>query len=58
VKVNKVKKIQNNDFTVVLTCEFCLRTQEVFSVGGNDTHFQKMILPKIKCDKCGRSTKP
>lgn len=51
----KIKEILNRnrrDFTAIYQCEHCGFEEE--SGGYDDSYFHQEIIPKMKCDKCGK----
>lgn len=51
----KIKKILNRnrrDFTAIYECEHCDFEEE--RGGYDDSYFHQEVLPKRKCDKCGK----
>lgn len=52
-----IKKITDqirNDFSAILECEHCGHEQKLNS-GYNDDYYHTKVMPKMKCDKCGKS---
>lgn len=44
---------QGNDFTGVLECEHCGKTERLTS-GYHDTYYHTKVIPSIRCRSCGK----
>lgn len=52
----KIKKILNQhrrDFDAIYECQFCGHEKKQY--GYDDSHFHLVVIPKMVCDKCGKS---
>jgi ribosomal protein L37AE/L43A len=53
MKINKILYQHRRDFTAVYECSFCGHTEE--GRGYDDAYFHRNVIPKMICDKCGKS---
>lgn len=44
------------DFKAILICEHC-NHEQILEDGYDDAYFHREVIPKIKCDKCGKIAK-
>ena len=52
----KIKEITNQsrrDFSAIYECEHCGFTKT--GSGYDDDNFHRNVIPKMKCDKCGKT---
>jgi len=52
----KIKKITNQnrrDFTAIYECEHC--SHSIQSGGYDDANFHENVIPKMVCQKCGKT---
>lgn len=53
MKIHRITSQHRNDFSAVLECEHCGDHQYLRS-GYNDDNYHLNVLPRIKCDNCGK----
>lgn len=51
MKIKKITSQIRRDFTAILECEHCNKTQEVD--GYDDDYYHRNVIPTIKCNSCG-----
>jgi len=52
MKIQKIESQYRRDFYAFYECEHCGHTRR--SSGYDDDNFHRNVIPKMKCDKCGR----
>ena len=52
MKIKKIVSQNRRDFTAVYECEHCGHEKEAH--GYDDTHFHQAVIPKMKCERCGK----
>lgn len=55
MKIKKIKSQHRRDFIAIYECEHCKTTRE--GSGYDDDNFHQNVIPKMKCDKCGETSK-
>ena len=53
MKIKEVRSQNRRDFLAIYVCEDCGNTQD--GDGYDDRNFHDNVIPKMKCDKCGKS---
>lgn len=54
MKIKEITEQYRRDFTAIFECEHC---GSWFKANGyNDHYFHNMVIPSMKCKKCGKST--
>lgn len=53
MKIKKVTWQHRRDFEAIYECEHCKATEK--SSGYDDANFHKNVIPKMKCEKCGKT---
>ena len=56
MKIKEITWQHRRDFSAIYECEFCGHSQEDNS-GYDDRYYHDNVIPNMKCDKCGKSTK-
>jgi hypothetical protein len=51
--IKNIIKQHRRDFTAVYKCEHCDHEEE--SSGYDDGNFHNNVIPKFKCEKCGKT---
>ena len=53
MKIKKITRRNRRDFTAIMICEHC---DHIFEnkYGYDDTYYHSKIIPKMKCNKCGK----
>ena len=52
MKIQKILSQHRRDFTAIYECEHCGHTEK--SDGYDDSFFHQNVIPKMKCEKCGK----
>lgn len=55
MKVKEITSQNRRDFYAIYECEHCGATKK--SYGYDDTNFHVNVIPKMKCEKCGKTAK-
>jgi len=53
MKIKKIISQSRRDFTAMMICEHC-GDEEINSSGYDDDFYHNKVIPKMKCDKCGK----
>ena len=53
MKIKKIISQSRRDFIAIYVCEYCGSTEE--GSGYDDDNFHRNVIPKIKCNKCGKT---
>jgi len=53
MKIKEILSEHRNDFTAMLECEHCKALQKLSS-GYHDNHYHVHVMPRIKCEACGK----
>ena len=53
MKIKTIKSQNRRDFTAIYKCEHC--GHEKTGVGYDDANFHENVIPKMKCDECGKT---
>lgn len=56
MKIKKITWQYRRDFSAIYECEFCGHNQDN-DAGYDDRFYHDNVIPEMKCDKCGKSTK-
>ena len=54
MKINKINNRYRRDFYATYECEHCGYTKD--GSGYDDDYFHSEVIPKMKCDKCGKTS--
>ena len=54
MKIKKITSQNRRDFSAIYECEHCGYTTEEY--GYDDANFHQNVIPKMECDKCGKSS--
>lgn len=54
MKINKIIYQNRRDFRAIYECEGCGHKKE--GKGYDDAFFHNTIIPRMKCDKCGKTS--
>lgn len=54
MKVQKMVSQHRRDFQAIYECEHCKHTYQGY--GYDDEYFHHVVIPGIKCEKCGKSS--
>ena len=52
MKIKEILSQNRRDFIAIYECEHCGETKE--AGGYDDSHFHNNVIPKMKCEKCGK----
>ena len=52
MKIKQIKSQSRRDFTAIYECEHCGCLKN--GSGYDDTNFHQNVIPKMKCDSCGK----
>ena len=55
MKIKEIISQSRRDFIAVYVCEHC--DHEVKGRGYDDTNFHHNVIPKMKCESCGKTAK-
>jgi hypothetical protein len=53
MKIKEFKSQHRRDFRAIYECEHCGATKEGY--GYDDANFHDNVIPRMKCDSCGKS---
>ena len=53
MKIKQITSQSRRDFTAIYICEHC--GSEKKSYGYDDANFHQNVIPKMKCEKCGKT---
>jgi ribosomal protein L37AE/L43A len=53
MRIKEVTDRNRRDFTAIYECEHC--QAEITRGGYDDGYFHKQVIPKMKCEKCGKT---
>jgi ribosomal protein L37AE/L43A len=53
MKIKEITSQHRRDFMAIYECEHC--GYEEKSGGYDDRHFHENVIPKLKCEKCGKT---
>lgn len=53
MKIQKIVSQDRRDFTAIYECEHCGATKRDY--GYDDGYFHRQVVPKMKCDACGKT---
>ena len=53
MKIKEIERQSRRDFYAIYVCQFCGHEQR--GSGYDDAFFHSTVIPKMKCDKCGKS---
>ena len=53
MKIHKIISQYRRDYQAVMVCEHCDHKQN--DSGYDDTNYHVNVIPKIKCDACGKT---
>ena len=51
--IKKIESRHRRDFIAMYECEYCGFVNQ--SSGYDDTNFHENVIPKMKCQKCGKT---
>lgn len=54
MKIKKITHQNRRDFTAIYVCEGC--GNEIEDYGYDDTYFHRNVIPKKKCENCGKTS--
>jgi len=54
MKIKKITSQHRRDFTATMECEHCGHEQKL-KTGYDDSNYHQNVIPKMKCEKCGKS---
>ena len=54
MRIQKIISQHRRDFTAIYVCEHCGFTKEHY--GYDDDNFHQNVIPKMKCEKCGKKS--
>ena len=54
MKIKKITHQNRRDFTAIYVCEGC--EHEIEAGGYDDTNFHHNVIPKMKCENCGKTS--
>ena len=52
MKIKTIESQSRRDFRAIYECEHCGHTEK--STGYDDANFHQNVIPKMKCEKCGK----
>ena len=52
MKIQQITSQSRRDFRAIYECEHCGHSQH--GSGYDDSYFHSEVIPKMKCDKCGK----
>lgn len=52
MKIKTIESQSRRDFTAIYECEHCGHEKE--GNGYDDAYFHNNVIPKMKCNKCGK----
>lgn len=52
MKIKRIESQSRRDFNAIYECEHCGHTKKGY--GYDDDNFHRNVIPKMKCDKCGK----
>ena len=55
MKIKKFISQHRRDFTAIFICEHC--NHEEKKSGYDDEYFHSSVIPKMKCEKCGKEAR-
>lgn len=55
MRIKEITTQSRRDFTAIMECEFC-NTEWVNRYGYDDRNYHDNVIPRMKCDRCGKST--
>lgn len=53
MKIKEITYQNRRDFTAVYVCEYC--GSETKQGGYDDANFHQNVIPKTRCEKCGKT---
>lgn len=53
MKIKKIISQHRRDFKAIYECEHC--GYETTGTGYDDDHFHRNVIPKLPCNKCGKT---
>jgi len=53
MKIARILRQHRRDFTAIYECEHCGHKKE--GSGYDDAYFHQQAIPKMKCEKCGKT---
>lgn len=53
MKIKRITWQNRRDFSAIYECEHCGSEQK--GGGYDDANFHQNVIPKLKCDKCGKT---
>ena len=53
MRIKKIISQHRRDYTAVMICEHCNHEQK--DSGYDDANYHQNVIPKIKCDVCGKT---
>lgn len=53
--ISKMLTQHRNDFTAMLTCEYC-KHETKLNTGYNDSYYHSKVVPAMVCPSCGTVT--
>lgn len=56
MKIKEMLSQHRRDFVAIMKCEFC-EFEYTNQYGYDDRYYHDHVIPEMKCDKCGKSTK-
>lgn len=54
MKIKEITWQHRFDFSAIMECEHCLKTQEN-KCGYNDSFYHDRVIPAMKCQHCGKN---
>lgn len=54
MKIKEIVSQHRRDFYAIYECEHCGFVKEAY--GYDDANFHQNVIPKMTCEKCGRTT--
>lgn len=55
MEITKITSQIRRDFTDEMVCESC-GSKEINNCGYDDRYYHEVVIPNMKCGKCGEST--
>jgi len=55
MKINEIINKFDRNFTAIYKCEYC--GYKTTKRGYDDNHYMRTVLPDLKCDACGKSSR-
>lgn len=55
MKISEMLSRHRRDFTAMMKCEFCGKTEKL-EHGYDDRNYHDRVIPKMECSECKKST--